>query len=200
MISLRFVNHRNHEVSLHHYVTLKKCFWRPVICILIKDHRMNCKRLYFDYVWNKYILINKTEWLLTVLKKKMVRLWDDIQRFGVLTKTASVQVFSAILPWCLHSIYVCGQSLSRVWLLVNPWTVGSSVHRDSLGKNTSELPCSPPGDLPHPEIKARSPALQADSLPSESPGKPINTGVGSLFLHQGIFPTLEPNPGLLHCR
>ena len=121
MISLRFVNHRNHEVSLHHYVTLKKCFWRPVICILIKDHRMNCKRLYFDYVWNKYILINKTEWLLTVLKK-MVRLWDDIQRFGVLTKTASVQVFSAILPWCLHSIYVCGQSLSRVWLLVNPWT------------------------------------------------------------------------------
>ena len=37
-------------------------------------------------------------------------------------------------------------------------------------------------------------------LPSESPGKPINTGVGSLSLHQGIFPTLELNPGLLHCR
>ena len=54
--------------------------------------------------------------------KKIVRLWDDIQRFGVLTKTTSVQVFSAIFPWCLHSVYVCGQSLSRVWLLVNPWT------------------------------------------------------------------------------
>ena len=64
----------------------------------------------------------------------------------------------------------------------------------------SELPCSPPGDLPHPGIKARSPALQADSLPSESPGKPIKTGVGSLSLHQGIFLTLEPNPGLLHCK
>ena len=29
----------------------------------------------------------------------------------------------------------------------------------------------PPGDLPDPEIKPGSPALQADSLPSEPPGK-----------------------------
>ena len=34
--------------------------------------------------------------------------------------------------------------------------------------------CSPsPGDLPNPGIKPRSPALQADSLPSEPLGKPI---------------------------
>ena len=31
---------------------------------------------------------------------------------------------------------------------------------------------SPPGDLPNSGIKPRSPALQADSLPSEPPGKP----------------------------
>ena len=30
-----------------------------------------------------------------------------------------------------------------------------------------------PGDLPHRGIEPRSPALQADSLPSEAPGKPI---------------------------
>ena len=30
-----------------------------------------------------------------------------------------------------------------------------------------------PGDLPDPGIEPRSPALQADSLPSESPGKPF---------------------------
>ena len=30
----------------------------------------------------------------------------------------------------------------------------------------------PPGDLPNPGIEPRSPALQADSLPSEPPGKP----------------------------
>ena len=31
------------------------------------------------------------------------------------------------------------------------------------------MPCSPPGDLPDPGIKPRSPALQVDSLPSEPP-------------------------------
>ena len=31
----------------------------------------------------------------------------------------------------------------------------------------SGLPCLPPGDLPNPGIKPRSPELQADSLPSE---------------------------------
>ena len=31
-----------------------------------------------------------------------------------------------------------------------------------------------PGDLPHPRIELESPALQADSLQSELPGKPVN--------------------------
>ena len=35
----------------------------------------------------------------------------------------------------------------------------------------SGLPCPPPGDLPNPGIEPRSPAFQADSLPSESPGR-----------------------------
>ena len=34
------------------------------------------------------------------------------------------------------------------------------------------LPCHPPGDPPHPGIKTGSPALQADSLPTELRGKP----------------------------
>ena len=36
----------------------------------------------------------------------------------------------------------------------------------------SELPFPSPGDLPVPGIEPRSPALQADTLPSEPPGKP----------------------------
>ena len=36
----------------------------------------------------------------------------------------------------------------------------------------SGLPCPFPGDLQDPGIKPGSPALQADSLPSEPPGKP----------------------------
>ena len=35
------------------------------------------------------------------------------------------------------------------------------------------LPGPSPGDLPDPGIEPGSPALQADSLPSEPPGKPI---------------------------
>ena len=61
-------------------------------------------------------------------------------------------------------------------------------------------PSPSPGDLPNPEIEPRSPALQVDSLPSEPQGKPKNTGVGSLSLLQGIFPTQELSWGLLHCR
>ena len=64
----------------------------------------------------------------------------------------------------------------------------------------SGLPFAPPGDLPNPGIKPGSPALQADSLPPESRGKPKNTGVGSLSLLQGIFLTQEQNWGLLNCR
>ena len=52
----------------------------------------------------------------------------------------------------------------------------------------------------NPGIKPRSAALQADSLPSEPPGKPKNTGVGSHSLLQGMFLTQELNQSLLHCR
>ena len=56
----------------------------------------------------------------------------------------------------------------------------------------SGLPSASPGDLPNPGIRPRSPALQADSLSSEPPGKAMYTGVGSLSLLQGNL----PNPGI----
>ena len=62
------------------------------------------------------------------------------------------------------------------------------------------LPCPPPGDLLKSGIEPRSATLQVDSLPSEPPGKPKNTEVGSLSLLQGIFQNQESNWGLLHCR
>ena len=58
---------------------------------------------------------------------------------------------------------------------VTPWTV---AHQDSLSigfsrqEYRSGLSFPPPGDLLNPEIEPRSPALEADSLPSEPPGKP----------------------------
>ena len=64
----------------------------------------------------------------------------------------------------------------------------------------SGQPFPSPGDLPNPGIKPRSPALQADSLPAEPPGKPKNTRMSSLSLLQWIFLTQELDRGLLHCR
>ena len=49
--------------------------------------------------------------------------------------------------------------------LLCPW--------DSPGNYWSGLPCLSPGDLSDPGIKPRSPALQADSLPSKPPGKSV---------------------------
>ena len=61
----------------------------------------------------------------------------------------------------------------------------------------SVQPFRSPRDLLNPGIKPRSPKLQEDSVPAEEPGKPKNTGVGSLSLLQRIFPTQESNQGLL---
>ena len=47
--------------------------------------------------------------------------------------------------------------------LLCPW--------NSPGKKTSGLPFPTPGDLSNPGIKPGSPALQADSLPSDPQGK-----------------------------
>ena len=46
-------------------------------------------------------------------------------------------------------------------------------------------------DLPNPGIKTRYPTLQEDSFPAKPPGKPKNTGVGSLSMDlsdRGIKP------------
>ena len=78
-----------------------------------------------------------------------------------------------------------------------PWTAAHQAPL-SMGFSRQEywggLPRPPPGDLPNPGIKPRSPALQADSFPSEPPGKPKNIGVGSLTLFQGIFLTQKTQP------
>ena len=58
---------------------------------------------------------------------------------------------------------------------------GSSVCGIFQAKMTSELPFPSPRDFPDPGIEPESPALQADSLPSEPPGKSTNAGdLGSI--------------------
>ena len=74
--------------------------------------------------------------------------------------------------WCMK---VKVKSLSRVRLFATPWTVAYQAPQSmefSRQEYWSGLPSPSPGDLPNPGIKPGPPALQADNLPSEPPGKP----------------------------
>ena len=87
------------------------------------------------------------------------------------------------------------------------WTV---VHQASLSTGFSRpeywsgLPCPPPGDLPNPGIEPNSPTLQADSLPSEPPGKPamwetwFNSWVGKIPWRREQLTTPVFWPGACH--
>ena len=68
------------------------------------------------------------------------------------------------------------KSLSRVRLSATPWNVAYQASLSmvfSRQEYWSGLPFPSPGDLPDPGIKPGSPALEADALTSEPPGKPI---------------------------
>ena len=68
------------------------------------------------------------------------------------------------------------KSLSRVRLFATPWTVAYQAS-PSMGFSRQEywngLPFPSPGDLPDPGIEPKSPTLEADTLTSEPPGKPL---------------------------
>ena len=72
----------------------------------------------------------------------------------------------------LYSVSQSVQPLSRVQLFATPRTVAYQAP-PSMGFSKQEcwsgLPFPSPGDLPDPGIEPRSPALQADALPSEPP-------------------------------
>ena len=67
--------------------------------------------------------------------------------------------------------------LSHVRLFATPWTVAHQpppVMGFSRHEYWSGLPFPSPGDLPYPGTEPMSPALQADALTSEPPGKLLN--------------------------
>ena len=81
------------------------------------------------------------------------------------------------------------QSCHTVCGLMDCSLPGSSIHADSSGKNTG-VGCHAllQGNLPDPRIEPGSPALQADSLLSEPPGKPelMDCSVPGSSIH-GVF-------------
>ena len=83
----------------------------------------------------------------------------------------TLQVITRYCAMCCvlrHS--VMSDSLQPFWNVVRQAPVSMGFSRQDYW---SGLPCPPPGDLPNPGIGPWSPTLQADSLPSELPGKPV---------------------------
>ena len=76
--------------------------------------------------------------------------------------------------WSIVVEHEC--SLSRVQLFVTSWTIAHQAPPSmefSRQQYWSGVPFPSPGDLPDPGIEPRSPALRADTLPSEPPGNPL---------------------------
>ena len=72
----------------------------------------------------------------------------------------SVNIYCMLIGYKLHHAAVL--SSQSCLTLCSPKDCnppGSPVHADSPGKNTSGLPCPPPGDLPNPGIEPGSPTL-----------------------------------------
>ena len=97
---------------------------------------------------------------------------------GITQKTSQLSaIFSVEVSITLIDYVIFGyvKSLSRVQLFATPWTVVYQAP-PSMGFSRQEcwsgLPFPSLGDLPDPGIKPGSPALQADALTSEPPGKP----------------------------
>ena len=100
--------------------------------------------------------------------------------YWVITETISLK-----LNTCM-CVCVC-QGLNHIRLFVTPWTV---AHQASLSMKLSReeywsgLPFPSPGDPPNLGVEPRSPALQADSLFSESPGE---SKLSTQILFNNIF-------------
>ena len=80
------------------------------------------------------------------------------------------------------------KSFSHVWLFAAPWTVAYHAS-PSMGFSRQEywsgLPFPSSRDLPDQRIKPRSPALEADALTSEPPGKPVRKRKGVIKQFEG---------------
>ena len=86
----------------------------------------------------------------------------------------------------LKTSQICGKHRTGIWQQWNdyvshfatPWTVAWQALISmgfSMQEDWSRLPFPSPGNLPDPGIEPKSPRLQADSLPSEPPEKPVAT-------------------------
>ena len=85
---------------------------------------------------------------------------------------------------------VCGLVATSCLTFATPWTVACQAPLSmgfSRQEHWSGLPFPSLRDLPDPGIEPRSPALQADSLPTKLQGKPIGIYRIGQKVYSGFF-------------
>ena len=103
--------------------------------------------------------------------------WDKLGVGGLICAHYHMHTYTLLL---LLRHYSHVQLCATLWIVAHQAPLSMEFSRQEYW---SGLPFPSPGDLPHPGIEPRSPALKADSLPSELPGKSqyiyIYTGTSS---------------------
>ena len=143
----------------------------------------------------------KKEWGINEVSSRILIYTLYTRPTRIIVSIPSIPRFFSLLESLLflsqsYMKHVCMLSrFSYVWLYVILWTVAHHAPLSMIGFSRQE----------HWKVISRSCSVVSDSLwphglysPWNSPGQ--NTGVGSLSLLQGVFPTQGLNPGLTHCR
>ena len=77
-----------------------------------------------------------------------------------------------VVSACVLNRFCCVSLFATLWAVTHQAPLSMGLFWQEYW---SGLPCPSPGDLPNPGIKSTSPAspaLQADPIPTEPPGKP----------------------------
>ena len=130
-----------------------------------------CKRMKLENSLIPYKVKSRSVWFVQPHRRQPTRLPHPSDSPGKKTGVGC-HLFSNAWKWKVKV-----KSLSHVWLFATPWTVAYQAppsREFSRQEYWSGLPFPSPGDLPNPRIEPGSPTLQADTLPSELPGKPIH--------------------------
>ena len=87
--------------------------------------------------------------------------------------------YTLIILYCTNALSDQASSLALDWIIFfrKPRIPASFRGSATTFQYCTGLPCLPLWNLPNPGIEPRSPTLWVDSLPSDPPGKPKNSGV-----------------------
>ena len=144
----------NFKSICYSVINLQKPFISVLCCLFTISHVF--------HFWHSYTILHS---------------YSENANYGTLKFFLGSSVpFLHLFSLILLCVCVEVKLLSRVRLFATPWTVVYQAPQ-SMGFSRQEywsgVSFPSPGDLPDPGIKPRSPALQADALPSEPPGKPL---------------------------